>query len=43
MDTNYIALNVPNTITIVIMATVGILVLGLISAALQSYMAGGDV
>lgn len=37
MEKSYIQLNVVNTITIVLMASLGIVLLGAIAAALQTY------
>lgn len=42
MDKTYIQLNMPNTLTILLMASAGALVLGLIAAGLQTFFPGDD-
>lgn len=37
MERSYIPLNFPNTVSIVLMATVGFILLGAVSATIQNY------
>ncbi len=41
MEKTYLQLNVVNTITIVLMASFGVMLLGLIAAGLQTYGSAG--
>lgn len=42
MDKTYIQLNVVNTLTILLMASIGVIILGIVASALQTYMPGAQ-
>lgn len=43
MDRTYLEWNIVNWITVVLMASVGVLIIGALGAALKTYKVGGSV